>query len=163
VNVASTEVPEQAPELVSEQEPPEQVAPEQSLPSTLSEGQVLETNQGMSEQTTATMSSTQGGLPDAATKGKMLVGPSTTGPNQEPGQTSTNQAAESDDDVVEEIQGHPQDGQQHVYICRERGDHYVCHEEISIDEETERVEREARWLIGEVQVSILLDHCQGLV
>jgi hypothetical protein len=25
------------------------------------------------------------------------------------------------------------------------------------------VEREARWLIGEVQVSILLDHCQGLV
>jgi hypothetical protein len=68
------------------------------------------------------------------------------------------QAAESDDDVIEEIQGHPQDGRQYVYICRQRGDHYVCHEEISIDEETERVERAARWLIGEVQVSILRDH-----
>jgi hypothetical protein len=52
--------------------------------------------------------------------------------------------AESRDDVVEEIQGHPQDGCQHVYIYRERGDHYVYHEEISIDEETERVERAAR-------------------
>jgi DNA-directed RNA polymerase subunit RPC12/RpoP len=27
-----------------------------------------------------------------------------------------------------------------VYVCRECGDHYVYHEEISIDEETERVE-----------------------
>jgi hypothetical protein len=31
-----------------------------------------------------------------------------------------------------------------VYVYRERGDHYVCHEEISIDEEIERVERAAR-------------------
>jgi hypothetical protein len=78
------------------------------------------------------------------------MGPSTAGPDQEQGQTNTDQAAESDDDVVEEIQGHPQDGRQHVYICRERGDHYVCHEEISIDEETKRVERVARQLIREV-------------
>jgi hypothetical protein len=83
VNVASTEVPEQVPKLVFEQEPPEQVAPEQSLSSTLSEGQVLETNQGMPEQTTATTSSTQGGLPNTAARGKMAVGPSTVGPNQE--------------------------------------------------------------------------------
>jgi hypothetical protein len=31
-----------------------------------------------------------------------------------------------------------------MYVCREHGDHYVCHKEISIDEETERVERAAR-------------------
>jgi hypothetical protein len=85
VNVASIEVPEQVPKLVSEQELPEQVVPEQSLSSTLSEGQVPETNQGVPEQTTATTSSTQGGLPDAATRGKMAVGPSTTRPNQEQG------------------------------------------------------------------------------
>jgi hypothetical protein len=70
----------------------------------------------------------------------MAMGPSTVVPNQEQGRTSTDQAAESDDDIVEEIQGHPQDGRQHVYVCRECGDHYVCHEEISIDEEMERVE-----------------------
>jgi hypothetical protein len=68
-----------------------------------------------------------------------------------------NQAAESNDDVVEEIQGHPQDGRQHVYIYCQRGDHYVCHEEISINEETDRVERATRWLIREVHVSILRD------
>jgi hypothetical protein len=89
VNVASIEVPEQVPKLVSEQEPPEQMALEQSLSSTLSEGQVPETNQGVPEQTTATTSSTQGGLPDAAARGKMAMGPSTAGPNQEQGQTST--------------------------------------------------------------------------
>jgi hypothetical protein len=33
---------------------------------------------------------------------------------------------------------------------RGRGDHYVCHEEISIDEETQRVERAAKRLIEEV-------------
>jgi hypothetical protein len=49
------------------------------------------------------MNSTQGDLPNAAARGKMAVGPSTVGPNQEQGQTSTDQAAESDDDVIEEI------------------------------------------------------------
>jgi hypothetical protein len=57
---------------------------------------------------------------------------------------------ESDDDVVKKIQGHPHDGHQHVYVCRGRGDHYVCHEEISIDEETQRVERAVKRLIREV-------------
>jgi hypothetical protein len=69
---------------------------------------------------------------------------------QEQEQANAEQVAESDDDVIEEIQGHPQDGRQHVYICCERGDHYVCHEEISIDEETEWVERAARRLVREV-------------
>jgi hypothetical protein len=84
VNVVSTEVPKKVPELV-----PEQETPEQSLPSTISEGQVPETNRGMPEQIMATTSSTQGDLPDAAARGKMAVGLSTTGPNQEQGQTST--------------------------------------------------------------------------
>jgi hypothetical protein len=88
----------------------------------------------------------------------MAMGPSTAEPNQEQGQTSMDQTAESDDDVIEEIQGHPKDERQHVYIRRERGDHYVCHEEISIDKEMERVEQAARRLIEEVQVIILPNH-----
>jgi hypothetical protein len=67
---------------------------------------------------------------------------------------------ESDDDVIEEIQGHPQDGCQHVYVCCGRRDHYVYHEEISIDEETQRVEQAAKRLIGEVQVREPLEHCR---
>jgi hypothetical protein len=147
---------------VLEQEAPEQVAPEQSLLGTLSEGQVPETNQSMPEQTTATTSSTQGGLPDATARGKSAVTSSIIGLNQERKQAGAEQAAESDDNVIEEIQWHPQYGWQHVYICRERGDHYVCHEEISIDEETKRVEWAARRLIREVQVGGLLDHCRRL-
>jgi hypothetical protein len=48
----------------------EQVAPEQSFLGTPVEKQVPETNQSMPEQTTAPMWSTQGGLPDAAARGK---------------------------------------------------------------------------------------------
>jgi hypothetical protein len=98
----------------------------------------------MPEQTMATTNSTQGGLLDAAAKGKSAVTLSITGINQGLKQAGAEQATESDDDVVEEIQGHPQDGHQNVYICRERGDHYVCHEEISIDEETTKVKRATR-------------------
>jgi fructose-1-phosphate kinase PfkB-like protein len=148
--MASTEVPKQVPKPVSEQDAPEQETPEQSLPSIIGEGQAPETNQGVLEQSMATTSSAQGDLPNAIARGKMAMGPSTVEPNQEQGQTNTNQAVESVDDVVEEIQGHLQDGRQHVYIYREHGDHYVCHEEISIDEETKRVEQAARRLIGEV-------------
>jgi hypothetical protein len=72
----------------------------------------------------------------------------TTEPGQDEQQAGAEQATESDDDVIEEIQGHPQDGHQHVFIYRKHGDHYVCHEEIPIDEEIETVERAARWLIG---------------
>jgi hypothetical protein len=47
-----------------------QVAPKQSLPGTPVEKQVLKTNQSMPKQTTTPMWSTQGGLPDAAARGK---------------------------------------------------------------------------------------------
>jgi hypothetical protein len=123
---------------------PEQVAPEHGLPDPLMERQVPETNQGMPEQTTATTRSTQGGLPDAAARGKSVATISITGLNQEQSQADAEQATKSDDDVIKEIKGHPQDGRQHVYVCHGRGDHYVCHEEISIDEETQRVEQEAK-------------------
>jgi hypothetical protein len=57
---------------------------------------------------------------------------------------------ESDDDVLEEIQGHPQDGHQHMYVCRQRGDHYVYHEEIPTVDETRKVEMAVKRLIAEV-------------
>jgi hypothetical protein len=109
----------------TEQETPRQVVPEQSLAGMLTKGQVLETSQSMPEQTTATTSSTQGGLPNTAARGKTAVMSSTTGLSQEQEQANAEQAVESDDNIIEEIQGHPQDGHQHVYIYRERGDHYV--------------------------------------
>jgi hypothetical protein len=112
------------------------VTPEQGLPDLLTEKQVPETNQGMPKQTTATTSSTQGGLPDAIARGKSAATSLIIGLNQEQRQAGAEQATESDDDVVEEIQGHPQDGRQHVYFCHGRGDHYIYHEEISIDEVT---------------------------
>jgi hypothetical protein len=120
------------------------VALEQSLTGTLTKGQVHETNQSVPEQTMATMSLMQGGLPHTAVKGKSAATSSTTRLSQEQEEAGAEQATESDDDVIEEIQGHPQDRRQHVYICHECGNHYVCHEEISIDEETERVERATR-------------------
>jgi hypothetical protein len=127
-----------------------QVVPEQSLLGTPVKKQVPETNQSVPEQTTAPTWSMQGGLPDAAARGKSAAMSSLVGLRRERKQTSVEQAAESNDDVIEEIQGHPQDGRQHIYVCREHGDHYVCHEEISIDEETNRVDRAVRRLIREV-------------
>jgi hypothetical protein len=103
VNVANTEVPEQEPGQVPEQEAPEQVMPEQSLLDPLSEGQVPKTNQNVLEQITATTSSTQGGLPDATAKGKVAVTSSITGLNLEHEQAGAEQATESDDDIIEEI------------------------------------------------------------
>jgi hypothetical protein len=110
----------------TEQETPRQVAPEQSLADTLTKGQVPETSQSMPGQTTTTTSLTQGGLPDAAARGKTAATSPTTRLSQEQEQASAEQAVKSDDDVIEEIQGHPQDRRQHVYICHKRGDHYVC-------------------------------------
>jgi hypothetical protein len=103
VNVENMEVPEQVPKQVPKQEAPEQVALEQSLPSTLSEGQVPKTDQSILEQTMATMSSMQGGLPDATTKGKSAATSSIIGLNRERKQAGAEQATESDDDVIEEI------------------------------------------------------------
>jgi hypothetical protein len=56
----------------------------------------------------------------------------------------------NDDDVLEEIQGHPQDGHQHMYVCCQRGDHYIYHEEIPIINETKNIELVAKRLIAKV-------------
>jgi hypothetical protein len=60
--------------------------------------------------------------------------------------------AASDDDV-EEIEGRPRDGRQHVYVWRQRGDHFIGHEELAETEEAARVERAAKRLVDEVKVS----------
>ena len=57
------------------------------------------------------------------------------------------------DDEVEEIQGRPHDGRQHVYVWRQRGDHFIGHEELAKTEEAARVERAAKRLVDEVKVS----------
>ena len=57
------------------------------------------------------------------------------------------------DDEVEEIQGHPQDGRQHVYVWRQCGDHFIGHEELGETEEAARVERTVKRLVDEVRVS----------
>jgi hypothetical protein len=101
----------------TEEEMPRQVAPEQTPAGTLPERQVPEMSQSVPEQATATMSSTQGGLPDAAARGMTAATIMTTGLGQEQERASAEQATESDDDVVEEIQGHPQDGHQHGFVC----------------------------------------------
>jgi len=60
------------------------------------------------------------------------------------------------DDEVEEIQGRPRDGCQHVYVRRQRGDHLIGHEELAETEEAARVERAAKRLVDEVKVSGVL-------
>ena len=62
------------------------------------------------------------------------------------------------DDEVEEIEGRPRDGRQHVYVWRQRGDHFIGHEELAETEEAARVERAAKCLVDEVKVSGSL-HC----
>jgi len=57
------------------------------------------------------------------------------------------------DDEVEEIEGRPHDGRQHVYVWRQRGDHFIGHEELAETEEAARVERAAKRLVDEVKVS----------
>ena len=48
---------------------------------------------------------------------------------------------------------HPRDGRQHVYVWRQRGDHFIGHEELAETEEAARVERAAKRLMDEVKVS----------
>ena len=60
---------------------------------------------------------------------------------------------EAEEDEVEEVLGHPQDKRQHVYVSRWRNDQWVIHEEIPEVEETKKVERAAKRLVTEVQVS----------
>ena len=54
------------------------------------------------------------------------------------------------EDKVEEVLGHPQDKQQHVYVSCWQNDQWVVHEEIPEVEETKKVERAAKWLVTEV-------------
>ena len=67
------------------------------------------------------------------------------------------QAASNDE--VEEIEGRPRDGRQHVYVWRQRGDHFIGHEELAETEEAARVERAAKRLVDEVKVSDSLYCC----
>ena len=60
---------------------------------------------------------------------------------------------EPKEDEVEEVLGHPQDKRQHVFVSRWRNDQWVIHEEIPKVEETKKVERAAKRLVTEVQVS----------
>jgi hypothetical protein len=85
---------------------------------------------------------------DAAAHGKVVVitdaadaGP-VPGPEEEP-----------EEDEVEEVLGHPQDERQHVYVSRWQNDQWVIHEEIPEVKETKKVERAAKRLVTEVQVS----------
>ena len=75
-----------------------------------------------------------------------------------PGATTGGDAAQEEsraasDDEVEEIEGRPRDGRQHVYVWRKRGDHFIGHEELAETEEAARVERVAKRLVDEVKVS----------
>ena len=69
------------------------------------------------------------------------------------GSAEGEEAQAAPDDEVEEIQGRPHDGRQHVYVWRQRGDHFIGHEELVEIEEAARVERAAKRLVDEVKVS----------
>ena len=74
-------------------------------------------------------------------------------PSTAAGGSATNEEPqEASDDDVEEVQGRPRDGRQHVYVWRQRGDHFIGHEELAETEEAARVERTAKRLVDEVKV-----------
>jgi len=77
------------------------------------------------------------------------------------GSAANEEPWEASDDDVEEVQGHPRDGRQHVYVWRQREDHFIGHEELAKTEEAARVERAAKRLVDEVKVSDSL-HCSTL-
>ena len=68
------------------------------------------------------------------------------------GSAANEEPQEASDDDVEEVQGRPRDGRQHVYVWRQRGDHFIGHEELAETEEAARVERTAKRLVDEVKV-----------
>ena len=69
------------------------------------------------------------------------------------GSAEGEEAQAASDDEVEEIQGRPHDGHQYVYVWRQRGDHFIGHEELAETEDAARVERAAKQLIDKVKVS----------
>jgi hypothetical protein len=68
------------------------------------------------------------------------------------GSAANEEPQEASDDDMEEVQGRPRDGRQHVYVWRQRGDHFIGHEELAETEEAARVERAAKRLVEEVKV-----------
>ena len=68
------------------------------------------------------------------------------------GSAANEEPQEASDDDVEEVQGRPRDGRQHIYVWRQRGDHFIGHEELAETEEAARVERAAKRLVDEVKV-----------
>ena len=69
------------------------------------------------------------------------------------GSAANEETRTASNDDVEEIQGRPHDGRQHVYVWRQRGDHFIGHDELAETEEAARVERAAKRLVDEVKVS----------
>ena len=69
------------------------------------------------------------------------------------GSAEGEEAQAASDNKVEEIQRHPCDGRQHIYVWRQHGDHWAGHEEIAEVEEAERVEHATKCLVSEVKVS----------
>jgi len=69
------------------------------------------------------------------------------------GSTVNEETRAASDDDVEEIQGRPRDGRQHVYVWCQHGDHFIGHEELAETEEATRVERVAKCLVDEIKVS----------
>ena len=91
------------------------------------------------------------GAPDLG-KGPMM-------PSTMVGRSAEGEGTQADsDNKVEEIQGHPRDGRQYIYVWCQRGDHWAGHEEIAEVEEAKRVERAAKRLVSEVKVSDLAFH-----
>jgi len=78
------------------------------------------------------------------------------------GSAEGEQARTASDDEVDEIQGRPKDGRQHVYVWRQREDHFIGHKELRKTEEAARVERAAKRLVDEVKLSGLL-HCSKFI
>ena len=67
------------------------------------------------------------------------------------GSTANKEARAASDDDVLEIEGRPRDGRQHVYVWRQRGDHFIGHEELTETKEATRVPEQE--LVDEVKVS----------
>ena len=47
------------------------------------------------------------------------------------GSAEGKEAPAASDDEVDKIQGRPNDGREHIYVWRQRGDHFIGHEEIA--------------------------------
>jgi len=85
---------------------------------------------------------------DAAACGKVVVITDAADVGPAPGLEE-----EPKEDEVVEVLGHPQYRRQYVYVSHCRNDQWVIHEEILEVEETKKVERAAKRLVTEVQVS----------